>query len=634
MEVLLELRQHNLFCPDYNHCTEHVIVHNTSRSWKFLALDNRTGPNSPLFSLSIPSLIVAQEVQDTSADRVRIDHADTVIGETIDAHEFLYLKGDVELSQDSVYLYCDSARVIDKREVAAFGNIVIQKGDSLQVYADTLLYFADTRLADLKGQVALIHGTQQLWTTHLSYDMNLNVARYNVPAELIEGPTQLSSKQGVYWVDTEEALFIDSVVVIDEKFSMISDSLRYNASSQMARFIAPTWIFQDDAQVFCEAGFYDLHSKKAEFRQNAEYVSGDQRAWADVITYDGTTRDVKLIGQAHFVENERTATGDTIGYNEVSGDTRIAGNAEFQDATRHVRSEVINYNRTTEKLGTTGRGILTEGSQILAADTIDFDQKSGIGLVRGEVVMRDTAAQIIIESERAEFLREKGYIKAYGSRRPLLKSLVDADTMFVTADTLISFEVPDTVTGDTIRYMTAHHDVRIFRGTLQGLCDSLMFDGRDSIFTMYGDPVLWSDTTQFTADTIDLHLHDKALDKVVLRSNGLIISSVQEAFYNQIKGRRIVAEIEMNEIQQMWVSGNAESIYYAQDDEQAFLGVNRVASSEIYFSFQHSKLDQIKFTTKPSGTMTPMNQVDHQLMRLDGFIWREEVRPKELQDLF
>ncbi len=582
----------------------------------------------------IPASVLAQELQDT-ADQVHIDNADVINGEVRDGHEFLSLVGNVELSQDSVYLYCDSAYIIDKREVKAFGNVIIQKGDSLQVYADTLLYFADTRLADLTGEVALIHGDQQLWTTHLSYDMNLNIARYDEPAELLDGTTQLASKRGVYWVDTEEALFIDSVVVIDPEFNMISDSLRYNGSSQLARFIAPTWIFQDGAQIYCESGFYNLGNRKAEFRQNAEYINGDQRAWAELITYDGVTRVVKLIDNAHFVEDLRQATGDTIEYNEVTGNTRIAGNAEFRDETRHVRSEEsIIYNRNTESIATRGRGVMTEGSQILKADEIDFDQKTGIGSMRGAVIMHDTAAQIIMESEQAEFIRETGFIKAFGKTRPVLKSVVDADTMYVSSDTLFSYEVIDTTYRDTIRYMKGFHDVRIFHGTMQGLCDSLAFDGRDSIFRLFGDPVLWSDTTQFTADTIDLHLQEKKLEQVVLRGNGLIISEVQKLFYNQIRGKLVVAKIIDNEIRSMHVIGNAESIYYAQDDENAFLGVNRVSASEIFFTFLESKIDAIRFNTKPSGVMTPMGRVDHGLMRLDGFIWRIHERPKDLIDLF
>ena len=587
-----------------------------------------------ILAFAITPVLMAQEVQDTSADKVHIDHSDIVSGEIIQGHEYLYLNGHVELSQDSIFLYCDSARVVDKREVSAYGNVIIQKGDSLQVYSDTLLYFSDTRLADLKGAVALIHGNQQLWTTHLSYDMNLNIARYDEPAQLLDGETQLSSRRGVYWVNTEEALFLDSVEVIGVEFSMLSDSLRYNAEHQIARFIAPTWIFQDGARVYCEAGQYYMAEKRGEFSENAEYVNGDQRAWAEFITYDGTSGEVRLIGNAHYVELDRQARGDTITYHEETGDTRISGNAEFHDDTRHARSQVIMYNRTTESMSTRGRGLMEEGAQTIIADEIDVDQKTGFALAQGRVIMRDTAAETILESDRAEYFRETGYIKAYGTMRPLLKSTIDQDTMYVTADTLISFEVRDSLAGDTIRYMTGYHDVRIFRGTMQGICDSLTFDGRDSVFRMHRNPVLWSDTTQFIADTIDLHIRNAVLSGVVLRNNGLIISSVQNIFYNQIKGKRIVAAIADNEIRNIRVNGNAESIYYAQDDEQAFMGVNRVASSEIYFTFFESKIDQITFTTKPSGTMTPMGQVNHQQMRLEGFIWREALRPKGLQDLF
>jgi hypothetical protein len=283
---------------------------------------------------------------------------------------------------------------------------------------------------------------------------------------------------------------------------------------------------------------------------------------------------------------------------------------------------------------TIGRGRIEEGSQTIIADEIDFDQQTGFALALGSVIMRDTAAGTILESERAEYFRETGYVKAFGLTRPLLKSTIDADTMYVTADTLISYEVIDSLAGDTVRHMTGYRDVRIFRGTMQGLCDSLTFDGRDSVFRMHYDPVMWSDSTQFIADTIDLHMKNKVLTGVLLRNNGIIISEVRGTFYNQIKGKHIQAAIADNEIRNMHVSGNAESIYYAQDDEQAFMGVNQVASSEIFFTFVESRIDQITFTTKPSGTMTPMGQVDHEQLRLEGFNWRAAVRPKVLEDLY
>ncbi len=554
--------------------------------------------------LCLQGMTLAQTPSDTSrTDRVHIIHSDIINGETIGDHDISYLVGDVQLSQDSVFIYCDSARLVDKREVAAFGNVIIQKGDSLHVFADTVLYFADTRLADLTGQVTLVHKTQQLWTTHLSYDMEHSVATYDRPAELIDSTTQLSSKRGIYWVDTRKALFLDSVVVIDPEFNLISDSLRYDVDAQQATFIAPTNIFQHGAEIYCESGYYDLHNHVAEFRDNATYRKGDQHGSADEIFYDGNVSTVRMCGNAQYTEKDQMASGDTIVYHENTGDTRIAGHAFYRDHTRQLHSpQAINYNRVSGEFSVEGRGVIAEGSRVVSADAMYRDTTAGDRLnLQGNVVIRDTLAQTILESDQAEILQENGFIKAYGIKRPAFKSVVDNDTLYVTQDTLKSYEVRDTITGDTVRYLSGYRDVRIFRGTLQGLCDSIGFMGRDSVFTMYGNPVLWSDTTQFTADTIDLYLRHKALDHVVLRSNGLIITAVQDAFYNQIHGRYIVAQIDSNTLRSLQVTGNAESIYYVQDDNnQAFVGVNRVVASEIFFTFMEGKLDKITFTTRPT----------------------------------
>jgi lipopolysaccharide export system protein LptA len=341
-----------------------------------------------------------------------------------------------------------------------------------------------------------------------------------------------------------------------------------------------------------------------------------------------------MIGDARYVDDDTEATGDTIVYNDKTGDTRISGNAEFRDAKSHARSQIIIYNKHTEQVGLSGRGQITQGSQTVSAEQIDQDQKTGIGIFTGNVVIRDTSAQTILESDLVETRKESGYMIAYGSRRPMLKTIVDGDTLYVTQDTLESYEVIDSVSGDTIRHLDGYEDVRIFKGNLQGLCRTLAFNDRDSIFRMLGDPILWSDTTQFTADTIDLYLRDQALDQIVLRTKAFITSSILGQFYDQISGRRIYADVDSSELRSMHVIGNAESIYYIRDDDQAFIGVNQVVSSEIFFKFNTGSLDQIKFTAKPTGTMTPMQLAQHSGLRLDAFVWRDTERPVVLEDLY
>src|SRR5690606_2825934 len=121
----------------------------------------------------------------------------------------------------------------------------------------------------------------------------------------------------------------------------------------------------------------------------------------------------RLTGDALYSEGARMASGDTITYYQESGDVTIAGNAEFRDEKRHLTSgRIIRYNRNTEKVDVEGRRVLTEGSQIITADVFDMNNESGVGYLRGNVMIEDTSAQTILESETVEYLEENGYMKA------------------------------------------------------------------------------------------------------------------------------------------------------------------------------------------------------------------------------
>ena len=49
--------------------------------------------------------------------------------------------------------------------------------------------------------------------------------------------------------------------------------------------------------------------------------------------------------------------------------------------------------------------------------------------------------------------------------------------------------------------------------------------------------------------------------------------------------------------------------------------------------FGDNKVDGIKFYTKPTATMFPMKQADHDGLKMKGFRWEKKRRPKNQSDL-
>jgi lipopolysaccharide export system protein LptA len=540
----------------------------------------------------------------------------------------------VELSQDSIFMYCDSAIISDRdTRVVARGNVVIQQGDSISVFADSLRYSGVTRVANLYGNVILQSRDRKLFTDSLRYDLRAKLATYTSGGTLINRETQLSSQRGYYYVGRDEAFFRENVVAIDPQFVLKADTLKFNTATNVTTFLGPTLISSDTSRIYCEAGYYDTENNQAEFTKNAQYVRGEQRARARIIRFDGSRATYSLIGDARFEEGPRRAYADTIRYDERNDITYLQGKARFLDERREIEAPQIVYDAKKDNYSTKGRARISDPPQILEADEVDFREDTGLGMAAGNVIWRDTSAELTIFCAYADYDRQTDYLKASGGARgrPLLVNILDGDSLFMSADTLLAFR-EDSLSADTSRILLAYNDVRIFKSDMQARCDSLAF--RDSVFRFFRDPIIWSDTSQFIADTIHMHLVDKKIDKIYLVNKGLIINSQDEVFFNQIKGKLITAHFADSRLYRMDVEGNAESIYYALDEEGAYIGVNKTICSEMIIYWDGSQVERIRFLTQPSGVANPMGKVNHEELRVEGFRWVKAGRPRSVDDLF
>jgi len=577
------------------------------------------------FTLSA-QIIVDQDTTDRKAVLIQFSELMEIIQD--DERSVRKLSGNVALQQDSILMYCDTA-FMEGSQVTAYGNVVIKQGDSLTVFSDSLVYRSEEKVADLFGEVVLEDGDKKLFTTYLNYDLNSKTGRYTQGGLIIQENTQLISEKGVYYVNSKKLFFKDSVVLVNDNISLRADTLAFDSKSQIATFLGPTLIEQDSAQIYCEDGFYNMKGNVAEFRKNAQYQKGKQRATADLITYDGSSKDIRLTGNAKFIEEDKIATADVIRYEEKNDLTILEGNAYFKDNQQEIKSEIINYDAKKEAFSTSGRSKVDDGAQLLEADQLDYDKDNGLGFARGNVFWQDTIENISIQSDNIDYNKTTNYVKAVGGR-PLLATLIGEDTLFLASDTLIATQTEDSIAA---RILEAVSDVRIYKNGLQATCDSLVYNAKDSLFKLYKNPVIWSDTAQFNADSVYLQLANNEIDRIYLYQNALIINTPDFQFFNQIKGKVITAYFKHGELRKMKVDGNAESIYFARDKQNFYLGMNQTTCSEMLVLFGANEVDNIKFFSQASATMQPMKEVKTNPPTLKGFQWNFDKRPQSVVDL-
>ncbi len=572
-----------------------------------------------------------------STKKIKVEYSD--VGEYFVRGERVIqkLSGNVRLREGNTLVYADTAWL--ENDVAILsGDVVIEQGDTLKIFSDSAWYSAVVRQSDLFGNVVLENGQQKLFTEKLHYDLDKKVATYNSGATLSNGKSQLSSRRGTYFVNEKEVFFKQDVLVTDPEFTLRTDTLAFNTETQIARFLAPTLITQKESKIYTEGGFYDIENNFAEFDKNPQYEKEEQRGRATKMRYDGTTKEYTLEGDAYIEEKTKKIEADIIRYNTDTEIAILSGNAHYRDSTQDITGERIKYDSRNKKYQMTGRSKVIDGNNVIVADSLDFNDELGAGLAVGNVVFIDTASDYTILANRIDYNKKSDFVNATGgfdkSARPMMKSLIENDTLYMTAEVLTSFK-PDTLKDD--RLLLAYRDVRIFKSDLQAVSDSLSYSSADSIFRFFPinkQPIIWSDTSQFSGDTIRMALKNKKLDKIWLLKNTFVVNSEDELLFNQIKGDNTTAIFREDEVREMLVEGKAEAAYYAQDDKKAYIGVNQTECADMRLFFGDNKVNSIKFYKDPKGKFIPMKEVKNKPVQLAGFFWEKKRRPRSIADLF
>jgi lipopolysaccharide export system protein LptA len=575
----------------------------------------------------LPGFAYAQPGQETQVQIIKSDRAIVDIQEGRDTR---YLAGNVRLFHRDAFVLCDSAIVSDQ-DIVAYGQVTILQDDTIQAFADSLRYKGDVREAQLFGQVVLRNGRQKMYSQQVDYNLQSKVATYNRRSILTDDQTKIVSNSGRYEVNTADAYFKDSVLVTDPAFGMKTDTMRFNTRSKTAFFLAPTLIVQDSTKIYCAGGSYNTETGAAEFVNNPQYQKGTDKATADTIRVNRSTGTVWLVGKARAMDANRTARANSIRFEQKTGDTFLEGQAYYKDKSQEATSDTIRYNTETKKLGTRGRSKVSLPPQIIEADALDYDNGSQQGSARGAVVVNDTSANFTLRCAAIDYNRAQDSIMAWGDR-PLITTPLDNDSFYMRADTILAFrrvhQTDSLAVSDTSRVVQGFRNVRMFSASFRGVTDSVEYINRDSVFVFTGRPLMWSDSSQFSADTIRMYLRDRKADRMTLHRNAFVVNLDGPEQYNQTRGQFIEALFADGAVDQAYVDGNAESLYYVRDDgDNSLMGINRTSSGSLRLFFKDGQVSDIRLYQAPTGNMTPLKQVPAAERLLRGFFWQYEKRP-------
>ena len=205
-----------------------------------------------------------------------------------------------------------------------------------------------------------------------------------------------------------------------------------------------------------------------------------------------------------------------------------------------------------------------------------------------------------------------------------MKKATGTDTLYLRADTLISYDNPDT----NDRRLDAYQNVRIYKTDFQAIADSLIYDFVDSTIYFFNDPVLWTARNQIEADLIHIKIKESEIETMDLNTNSFMVLQDSLGNFNQLKGKTMKAYFVDNMIDHLDVNGNSECIFFALDEiENTIMGMNKIICSEMTIRFVENKADNISFYTSPEAQFIPPHELVETDKRLKGYSWRADERP-------
>ena len=467
-------------------------------------------------------------------------------------------------------------------------------------------------------------GSDQVHIKHKGIEMWCDEAIYYGKEDFIEAYGSVRVKQGdsinmtskyvEYSGKTQLAYASGDVVLIDPDSKLYTDILHFDRVKQQAYYNQKGKVVRDTSgTITSTVGRYYVNSKKYQFVDN-----------------------VKLVNPEYEIDTERLDFYTESGYAFMFGPTTITSEASVIYCERGF------YNTNNDTGYFVKKSKINYDDRIVEGDSVYFDRNKNFASATNNITVTDTLNKSIIKGHYAEVFREKDSV--FITKRTLAITEQENDSIFMHSDTLMVTGPPDE------RIIRGYYNAKMFKSNLSGKADSIhmnqktgltqlinFYDVDADAFSKKDYPVLWHFESQITGDSIHLisNTKNETLDSLKVFNSAFVISedSLGDGF-NQISGKVLYGLFENNELNTIDVIKNAETIYYLRNSENELVGIDKSKSGSIKIFISENQIDELRKINQIGGKTYPEVEFPEKEKKLKGFIWRNEERPRTVDDLF
>lgn len=447
----------------------------------------------------------------------------------------------------------------------------------------------------LLGHVHLRQGTTLMNCDMAIINETTNIVESFGKVRIVQADTvTITGDTAYYFGNTRQAKMYGRVKLDDRSIILTTKQMDYDLNTHVAYYNTNGRIVDKKSVLTSKEGYYNTVTKLFDFKYDVRVVDKEGSLKADSLKYSTLSKEAFFVAPTLIVNK---------------GDTTFANPGS-------------RYNTVSKIANLKGRSTVKNEDYVMTADTMIYDPPTQIGIANGDIVFVSKKDKAVLTGEHGRYSKKTGMTRVFG--RALLKNILEQDTLFLTADTLVSIDNKET----KVKKLYAYKKVMIYKSDLSAKCDSLSYNLSDSTIYFYQKPILWNNKNQSEADSMNVLLKKNKISMMYMKGKAFVISVDTLADYNQMKGRKIIANFNNDaRLEKITIDGNGESIYYAVDEKNVLTGMNRVQCSKMYMNFAKGKIKKIAFLAKPDGKFMPPKEVKEDDKELDGFRWRISEKP-------
>jgi lipopolysaccharide export system protein LptA len=597
---------------------------------------------------------------------IEINQADTVHTYSqylkyLGVEKIAYLKNKVKLTNKSGTLFTDDLDYNLQTGIGNFhnGGKVIEGKSVITSVEGT--YYDDTKDIYFKKNVKLDEPQKHIRADSLLYNMQTRKSSFISQTNIKTPEVEINTTQGTYDLNTGNAFFTNRSTVKD------SSGRLYSANTMALENKTGNAQLEGNAVIIDSAGGYTIIANEVFMnKKNNSFLATRKPVLIIKQKHDSTyiAADTIFSGFTTFVNNTNqvlykdSTVNVNISENEkvhetITNDSTAKFFEKMQQENADSASKIPVENDSLKNPSDINHLIKKNKENLHPPSNDSLQKEKIIGPTRS-----DTSQQILKEKQKDLLLKDsvqnelKGRKVDLGLVNDSLQKAIERNNkpdslQNDSSENLTIKKVADSIkpvkpgkdslnkSDTSIRYFIAFHHVKVYNDSLQSISDSLFISSKDSVFRLYYDPVLWSGNTQIAGDTMFLYTENKQPKRLYVFESGLIVNRTKEGFFNQMSGKTINGYFVNGKIDYMRVKGTqAESIYYMQDDDSAYIGMNRATGDVIDLYFKNEELKKVLFVNQIDGKMYPMNQIPADQKQLKNFKWLDAQRPKNKAELF